>query len=739
MTDRALRAIVQRLSLRPPQAASLEILAELLGRVDLSGGDPAAALAEIQALYPDVEDFERDFPSLCFALATGVGKTRLMGAFIAYLYLTGKSRHFFVLAPNTTIYRKLIGDFTPEHPKYVFKGIAEFAQRPPLIITGENYDSGRGTRFDDGRATDLFGSDVHINIFNIDKINKKEGARMRRLQETIGESYYEYLAKLDDLVLIMDEAHRYRASAGAKAIDGLNPILGLELTATPKTVGTRSTDFRNVIYRYDLGQAMVDGFVKEPAVATRKDFDPKSVSEERLEQIKLEDAVHYHDHVAVELDRYHRVSGRPKVHPFILVVAQDTEHARRLRTHIESEAFFKGRFKDKVAEVHSALRGEETEEATERLVSLERDNRTEIVIHVNKLKEGWDVTNLYTIVPLRASASDILTEQTLGRGLRLPYGERVSRGDDDEFAAVDRLTVIAHDRFDEIIKRAKEPGSIVMKRLEIGEGGDVSPAGATLVTAPSVAEMLITGVGPSVLGVAEPAPPYAFKSKEESRTAEVTFEVIRRFDRKLGNVEELRQPEVQRQIAQEVKALIQPVQGGLEGFIEAPRVDEIVEAVAQTVAERTLSIPQIVVIPKRQVTFRFTGFDLKDLNTINVHPIEDELVIQTLRTEARSYLAKTVDDPREDRFEDYLVRYLIERNEIDYDAHANLLYKLAGQLVTRLRAYLASDTEVESVLLRNGRQLAEFIFVQMMQHYEETPLGKCRPYARKTSWKCPSR
>lgn len=739
MTDRALRAIVQRLSLRPPQAASLEILAELLGRVDLAGGDPAAALAEIQALYPDVEDFERDFPSLCFALATGVGKTRLMGAFIAYLYLTGKSRHFFVLAPNTTIYRKLIGDFTPEHPKYVFKGIAEFAQRPPLIITGENYDSGRGTRFDDGRATDLFGSDVHINIFNIDKINKKEGARMRRLQETIGESYYEYLAKLDDLVLIMDEAHRYRASAGAKAIDGLNPILGLELTATPKTVGTRSTDFRNVIYRYDLGQAMVDGFVKEPAVATRKDFDPKSVSEERLEQIKLEDAVHYHDHVAVELDRYHRVSGRPKVHPFILVVAQDTEHARRLRTHIESEAFFKGRFKDKVAEVHSALRGEETEEATERLVSLERDNRTEIVIHVNKLKEGWDVTNLYTIVPLRASASDILTEQTLGRGLRLPYGERVSRGDDDEFAAVDRLTVIAHDRFDEIIKRAKEPGSIVMKRLEIGEGGDVSPAGATLVTAPSVAEMLITGVGPSVLGVAEPAPPYAFKSKEESRTAEVTFEVIRRFDRKLGNVEELRQPEVQRQIAQEVKALIQPVQGGLEGFIEAPRVDEIVEAVAQTVAERTLSIPQIVVIPKRQVTFRFTGFDLKDLNTINVHPIEDELVIQTLRTEARSYLAKTVDDPREDRFEDYLVRYLIERNEIDYDAHANLLYKLAGQLVTRLRAYLASDTEVESVLLRNGRQLAEFIFVQMMQHYEETPLGKCRPYARKTSWKCPSR
>ena len=72
----------------------------------------------------------------------------------------------------------------------------------------------------------------------------------------------------------MDESHRYRASAGANAINELKPILGLELTATPKTVGANSQAFKNVIYSYGLGQAMADGFVKEPAVATRKDFDP---------------------------------------------------------------------------------------------------------------------------------------------------------------------------------------------------------------------------------------------------------------------------------------------------------------------------------------------------------------------------------------------------------------------------------------------------------------------------------
>ncbi|MBA3912391.1 MAG: DEAD/DEAH box helicase family protein [Acidobacteriales bacterium] len=733
MANREVRTIIQRLSLRAPQANSLQILADVLEIVELKkGADPFGALTAIRSTYPQVSDFEREFPSLCFALATGVGKTRLMGAFIAYLYLTEKSRHFFVLAPNTTIYQKLIGDFSPESPKYVFRGISEFAQNPPLIITGDNYEEGHGIRLEGGRSGTLFGGDVHVNIFNIDKINKEEGPRgkprMKSLQETIGESYYSYLSKLDDLVLLMDEAHRYRASAGAKAINGLKPILGLELTATPKTVGTASMPFGNVIYSYSLGEAMADGFVKEPAVGTRKDFDPRSVSAEKLEQIKLEDAVHYHDHVAVELDRYHRVTGRPKVHPFILVVAQETDHARRLRAYIESEDFFKGRFKGKVAEVHSAQRGEESEEAMQRLVALEHEDRTEIVIHVNKLKEGWDVTNLYTIVPLRASASEILTEQTLGRGLRLPYGARVARNDQDEFAVVDRLTVIAHERFDEVIQEARKPGSIVMKKIEIGPGGDISLAGAKLVEAPSIAETMLTGVRPDIPGFIDTprAAPMVLKTAQDGRASAVTLDVIRHYERKLGSVEGLRDAIVQRQIADEVRELIRPVQGVLEGVVAEPPLDieKIVAVVANTVADRTISIPQIVVLPKRQINFHFNDFELKDLATINVRPIDDGLVIQTIRTEVRQYLAKSIDDPREERPEDYLVRYLIERNEVDYDAHADLLYRLAGQVVARLRSYLETDAEVDNALLRHGRQLADFIFAQMMQHYQETPLGE---------------
>ena len=183
-----------------------------------------------RACSPTLQDFERDFPSLCFALATGVGKTRLMGAFISYLYSAHGIKHFFVLAPNLTIYDKLIADFTPNTPKYVFKGVAEFAAYPPEIITGDNYE-------ERAQALGDLLSPVTINIFNISKITSEvrggKAPRIKRLSEYIGQSYFDYLAALPDLVLLMDESHRYRASAGVRAINELKPLMGLELTATP--------------------------------------------------------------------------------------------------------------------------------------------------------------------------------------------------------------------------------------------------------------------------------------------------------------------------------------------------------------------------------------------------------------------------------------------------------------------------------------------------------------------------
>src|SRR5258708_25407301 len=237
--NRHVNAIAGRLSLRAPQRQSLEprhrVTEPAPRRKD---ADAPAALAAIRAEFPSVPDFEREFPSLCFALATGVGKTRLMGAFIGYLHLAHGINNFFVLAPNLTIYNKLVTDFRPNTPKYVFKGISEFAVSPPVITTGETYERQIAS------GGQLF--PTTINIFNISKINTEvrggRSPRIRSFREEIGESYFDYLAGLDDLVLIMDESHRYRASAGIRAINELKPVLALELTTTRFVETSRSPE-----------------------------------------------------------------------------------------------------------------------------------------------------------------------------------------------------------------------------------------------------------------------------------------------------------------------------------------------------------------------------------------------------------------------------------------------------------------------------------------------------------------
>ena len=174
-----------------------------------------------------------------------------------------------------------------------------------------------------------------MNIFNISKINSEvrggKSPRIKRLSEYIGESYFDYLAGLPDLVLLMDESHRYRASAGVRAINELKPFLGLELTATPYVeTGRGQVEFKNIIFDYPLASAMADGFVKEPAVVTRKDFNPAGMSPEEIERLKLEDGVRLHEQTKVQLETYARESGEPIVKPFVLVIARDTTHAGQL-------------------------------------------------------------------------------------------------------------------------------------------------------------------------------------------------------------------------------------------------------------------------------------------------------------------------------------------------------------------------------------------------------------------------
>jgi type III restriction enzyme len=711
-------AIANRLSLRPPQHDSLEILARITEILELdrvvTGSlelDISAALKTIQSEFQSVTDFERDFPSLCFAVATGVGKTRLMGAFITYLFRQRLSRHFFVLAPNLTIYNKLIADFTPNTPKYVFEGIAEFATNPPELITGENYESGRGVRSEEvGQQVRLFDtSPIHVNIFNISKINSEvrgdKAPRIKRLSEYIGQSYFDYLAGLHDLVLLMDESHRYRATAGVKAINELRPIIGLELTATPQVEsGGNPERFKNVIYSYPLSAAMKDGFVKEPAVATRENFDIKNYDEAGLEKLKLADGVRVHENSKVELEVFARGSGRPIVKPFMLIVAKDTDHANKLVTDIEDDSFFAGRYKGKVITVHSNLRGEERDETVQQLLSVEsRDNPTEIVIHVNMLKEGWDVTNLYTIVPLRAANSKTLVEQSIGRGLRLPYGKRVG------VVAVDRLTIVSHERFQEIIDEANKPDSIIRTGVVIGR--DIPDRDLKVVEVDPIIVSKVAG------DVSHPEQKPLFSTEREKTVAKATLDIIKQFER-LPSSNDLKSSDTIKKIVQRVQLSVAPVQGELAGVTELVNVAEVVAKTVDLYIESTIDIPKIVVLPKGVVTAGYRDFDL-DLRGVHLQPVAKDILIAHLNDHSQYRLISGDGIVPEERLEDYLVRGLVDFDDVSYDEHADLLYKLAGEMVKHLQSYLVNEDDVRNVLQYHQAQLVNIIHSQMQEHYEE--------------------
>ncbi|CAK7008016.1 DEAD/DEAH box helicase [Saezia sanguinis] len=736
-STRAFHHVSGRLSLRPPQSESLSRLVRALEaspELLTHKRDVSSILSTLKAEFSTLDDFEREFPSLCFALATGVGKTRLMGAFIAYLHLAHDINNFFVLAPNLTIYNKLITDFTRNTPKYVFKGIAEFAQQSPLIITGDNYDQ---TGAAVGNPPTGFSHDVLINIFNISKINSEvrggKEPRIKRMREVLGDSYFNHLANLPDLVLLMDESHRYRAQAGMRAINELKPLFGLEVTATPFVESSKGpVPFKNVVMDYPLARAMEDGFVKEPAVVTQRNFSVSNYKPEDIEKIKLEDGVRLHEITKIELLTYARENGVQVVKPFMLVIARDTTHAAQIKALIESDAFYEGRYTGKVIQVDSSRTGAEEEEMITRLLAVESvDEPTEIVIHVNMLKEGWDVTNLYTIVPLRAANARTLIEQSIGRGLRLPYGKRTG------VEAVDRLNIVAHDKFQEIIDEANRGDSPIRlkqiildapsandKKVSVQVGANTMAwlgLAAPPVVAPTDGSAIGGGDSAPSSSVTSPTP--VFTTETEKQAARVVVEVINKYETKRDLVPTsgaLLMPEVQRAIVVEVAERLKPVQGNLLANVdEATPTLDLLAVVAKTteiVVQQTIDIPRIAVVPKGKVTTGFHPFTL-DASRLHLQPGEREIVGQMLRTNEQFTLAAEI-SLKEQRPEDYIVHALVDFDDIDYFTHADLLYDLAGQMVQHLQSYLTAD-ETISVLDQQRRLIAREIHAQMMAHFWE--------------------
>ena len=690
------------MSLRKPQTQSLKILEEITNAVQLRKGmNIKAALGAVHAMYPICSDFERDFMSLTFALATGVGKTRLMGAFIAYLYTQHHIRNFFVVAPNTTIFEKLKKDLSDNNSaKYVFKGLGCFST-PPQIITDDDYRE---------KTLSLFESDVHIFVYNIDKFNK-EGANMKKVNELIGDSFYQALSDLPDLVLIMDESHHYRAEKGAQTLNELHPLLGLELTATPLvTKGNKQVPFKNVVYEYPLSKAIEDGYTRTPYAVTRSDIDFYNFGDEQLDKMMLLDGITCHESTKRKLEVYAANHGKPVVKPFMLVVCKDTDHATWVEQFVKSDEFRSGAYRNKTIIVHSKQKGAETEANTRLLLDVENPkNPVEIVIHVNMLKEGWDVNNLYTIVPLRTAASKILREQMVGRGLRLPYGERT--GDRD----VDAVMLTAHDKFNDILAEAQK-------------GDSIFKAGNVIKAEEIVPEQVTT----TQLSFDMPS--------NESHDEAYSFTQIERTeqtDAVISRAQTLIRQEVSRSIQTEPEHTVTPqtAQKIVDTVAAQLSVDKDLGVtfhenemplaawmLYQTEQTHIAAKAKFIPIPRIKITdagveeYVFVDFDL-DVSAFNHVPIRNELLIQNLEDMADRQRIKgdAID------FEGYNPKKVIldelrKKPEIDYEKCSALLFKMISRLCDH---YTANHGEngMRNIVMMYKRDIANKLYAQMMQHF----------------------
>jgi type III restriction enzyme len=362
--------------------------------------------------------------------ATGVGKTYIIAAAIEYLAARGV-RNFAVVAPGRTILGKTVANFTPGHPKNLLDSMRAL----PLLVTAENFSSPAiRAAMDDDVQTKLY-------VFTVQSLTApttKQGRKTHEFQEGLGAGFYSHLARLDDLVVFADEHHCYFGEVFSAAIKDLHPhaIVGLTATPDPKTPDDQ------IIYRYPLAAAIAEKWVKTPVIVGRRDDRADAMT-------KLSDGLALLSYKDEALEAYCVETGSPRVNPVMLLIAKDTAEADEFREVLASHEFESGRWADTILLVHSKLKGEEKERALADLAAVEEpDSKVRIIVSVGMLKEGWDVKNVYVIASMRPSVSDVLTEQTLGRGLRLPFGKHTG------IELLDTVEVVAHERYADLLKKA---------------------------------------------------------------------------------------------------------------------------------------------------------------------------------------------------------------------------------------------------------------------------------------------
>lgn len=393
--------VAHTLDLRKPNREALDALAQALATAE-----PGAEL---------VAD-----------LATGVGKTYIAGALLDYLYASGVS-NVVIVTPGSTIQHKTVDNLTPGHRKYL-RGL----QSNPLVVTLDSLERGEvGAALEDSERFKVF----VLTVQSLLRPNTTDARRAYREHETTGVALYDYLQAAEDLVVIADEHHVYYSGNARKfrhAIEQMHPQALIGLTATPHEATNPK-----IIYRYPLSSAIADGYVKIPVLVSRRD----GISDLRTQ---LADGLTLLAAKATTMRAYCDMTKQAYAEPILFIVASTIDEANEIRDTLAGPDMLNGA--DQVLLVTS----EEPDKTLALLDTLENpDSPIRAVVSVGMLKEGWDVKNVYVIASVRSLESTLLTEQVLGRGLRLPFGTRTGN------PMLDTVEVLSHRSFAALLRQAK--------------------------------------------------------------------------------------------------------------------------------------------------------------------------------------------------------------------------------------------------------------------------------------------
>ncbi len=426
-------------------------------------------------------------------MATGTGKTKLLSLVLAWSYFhklyepeSKLARNFLVIAPNIIVLDRIYKDFSGlriffADPVLPDNGVDGCNWRDDFQLTLHRQDEVRITRpigniFLTNIHRVYAGDDIPASLDDEDTMDYFLGKRPSGATTDSKVDLGMIVRDIDELMVLNDEAHHIHDPhmAWFKSIEDIHNrlkqkgsalSLQVDVTATPKH--NNGAIFVQTVADYPLVEAISQNVVKHPVL-------PDAASRAKLmEQKSAKYTEKYADYIhlgVVEWRKAYAEHEKLDKKAILFVMTDDTRNcddvAKYLETHYPD-------LKDAVLVIHTKRNGEISESTSgkskEKLDKL-RDQANSIdgldspykaIISVMVLKEGWDVRNVTTIVGLRAysAPSNILPEQTLGRGLRKMYP-----GGLEEY-----VSVVGTDTFMDFVESIQAEG-VVLERKPMGEG-----------------------------------------------------------------------------------------------------------------------------------------------------------------------------------------------------------------------------------------------------------------------------